>query len=72
MSFRGEHRTCIGQDLALLELRTAVIRLIQCVTIENAGEEANNSSGFVQHITCFPKHMAVRVTIDPYNTIASF
>ncbi|CAF0956763.1 unnamed protein product [Adineta steineri] len=64
MPFGGGHRTCIGQDLALLELKTAITRLMQRITIEDPGKEANNSGGFIQRVTCYPKHMAVRVIID--------
>ena len=64
MPFGGGHRTCIGQDLALLELKTAITRLMQRITIEDVGNEENNSGGFAQRVTCFPKHMAVRVTTD--------
>lgn len=64
MPFGGGHRNCIGQDLALLELKIAITRLMQRITIEDPGSEENNSGGFRQHITCFPKHMAVRVTMD--------
>jgi cytochrome P450 len=61
MPFGGGHRACIGQDLAFLELQIAIARLMQCISIEDAGKEANNSGGFTQRVTCFPKHMAVRV-----------
>ncbi|CAF4184210.1 unnamed protein product, partial [Adineta steineri] len=64
LPFGGGHRTCIGQDLALLELKTAITRLMQRITIEDPGKEANNSGGFIQRVTCYPKHMAVRVIID--------
>ena len=64
LPFGGGHRACIGQDLAILELKTAITRLMQRVTIEDPGCEHNNSGGFIQHITCFPKHLTVRVTID--------
>jgi cytochrome P450 len=70
MPFGGGHRTCIGQDLALLELKTAITRLMQRVTIEDPGKEENNSGGFIQCVTCFPKHMAVRVTIDSNNILS--
>ncbi|CAF1041887.1 unnamed protein product [Rotaria magnacalcarata] len=64
MPFGGGHRACIGQDLALFELKIAIARLMQRITIEDAGNEANNSGGFIQRITCFPKHVAVRVYMD--------
>ncbi|CAF4350511.1 unnamed protein product, partial [Adineta steineri] len=34
------------------------------VSFEDPGDAANNSGGHVQRITCFPKHLAVRVRID--------
>ncbi|CAF3475086.1 unnamed protein product [Rotaria sp. Silwood1] len=64
MPFGGGHRICIGQDLALFEFKIAIARFMQRITIEDAGNEANNSGGFQQRITCFPKHVAVRVYID--------
>lgn len=64
LPFGGGHRACIGQDLAMLELKTAITRLMQRVTIADPGHGYNNSGGFTQHITCFPKHLTVRVTID--------
>ena len=64
LPFGGGHRACIGQDLALLELKIAITRLMQRVTIEDAGNDGNNSGGFIQRITCFPKHMAVRVQMN--------
>lgn len=64
LPFGGGHRACMGQDLAMLELKTAITRFMQRVTIEDPGHEHNNSGGFVQYFTCFPKHMAVRITSD--------
>lgn len=64
LPFGGGHRACAGQELALFELRTIIVRLMQRVTIEDPGDEANNSGGYMQRITCFPKHLAVRVRVD--------
>ncbi|CAF4042177.1 unnamed protein product, partial [Rotaria sp. Silwood2] len=64
MPFGGGHRTCIGQDLALFEFKIVITRLMQRIIIEDAGNEANNSGGFMQRITCFPKHVAIRVYMD--------
>ena len=61
MPFGAGHRACIGQDLAFLELKIAITRLMQRIAIEDVGKEANNSGGFTQRVTCFPKYMAVRV-----------
>jgi cytochrome P450 len=62
--FGGGHRACAGQDLAFFELKVAITRLMQRVTFEDPGDEANNTGGFIQRITCFPKHLAVRVRIN--------
>jgi cytochrome P450 len=64
LPFGGGHRQCIGQDLAILELKIAITRLMQRVTFEDPGNEQDNSGGFTQRVTCFPKHMAVRVIMD--------
>ncbi|CAF2181970.1 unnamed protein product [Rotaria magnacalcarata] len=64
MPFGGGHRACAGQDLALLELKVLVARLMQRVTFIDPGNEANNSGGMIQRITCYPKHVAVRVHLD--------
>ena len=64
MPFGGGHRACAGQDLAFFELKIAITRLMQRVTFEDPGTEANNSGGYMQRITCFPKNMAVRARID--------
>ena len=42
---------------ALLEFKTTIIRLMQCITIEDPGKESNNCGGFIQGVTCYPKHM---------------
>jgi hypothetical protein len=54
--------------LALLELKTTITRLMQRVIIEDVGKEQNTSGGFMQCVTCFPKHLAVRITIDSNET----
>jgi cytochrome P450 len=64
MPFGGGHRACAGQDLAFFELKVAIARLMQRVTFEDPGDEANNSGGYVQRITCFPKNLAVRVRVN--------
>ncbi|UJR29807.1 hypothetical protein I4U23_017351 [Adineta vaga] len=64
LTFGGGHRACAGQDLALLEFKAIVIRLMQRVTFLDPGKDADNSGGMVQRITCFPKHLAVRVALD--------
>ncbi|CAF2845999.1 unnamed protein product [Rotaria sp. Silwood2] len=64
LTFGTGHRAYAGQDLAFLELRTIVKRLMQRVTFLDPSKEADNSGGFIQHITCFPKQFVVRVIID--------
>ena len=64
MPFGGGHRACAGQDLAFFELKIVITRLMQRVTFEDPGDEADNSGQFIQRITCYPKHLAVRVRID--------
>ena len=62
MAFGGGHRACLGQDLAWLELKVVIIRLMQRgVTFEDTPE---NIGGYEERLTCFPKKMAVRVRFD--------
>ncbi|CAF0891465.1 unnamed protein product [Didymodactylos carnosus] len=61
--FGGGHRACIGQDLARLELKTIITRLMQFVTFVDGGEE-KNSGGKRQELTCVPKHVAVYIHFD--------
>lgn len=70
MPFGGGHRACAGQDLALLELKTIITRLMQRVTFEDPGDEADNSGGYNQCLTCLPKHLAVRIHLDSGTTAA--
>jgi cytochrome P450 len=67
MPFGGGHRACAGQDLAFFELKIAITRLMQRVTFEDPGAEADNSGGCIQRITCFPKNLAVRVRVNSDN-----
>ncbi|CAF4432211.1 unnamed protein product, partial [Rotaria magnacalcarata] len=46
------------------ELKTIITRLMQRVTFVDPGNEANNSGGMIQRITCYPKHLAIRVYVD--------
>ncbi len=60
--FGGGHRACIGQDLAWLELKLTIVRMMQRgITFEDTPE---NTGGYAERFTCFPKNMAVRVRID--------
>lgn len=61
LQFGGGHRACAGQDLAFFELKVLITRLMQRVTFEDPKSEANNSGGYVQRITCYPKHLAVKI-----------
>ncbi|CAF1016907.1 unnamed protein product [Adineta ricciae] len=62
LAFGGGHRACIGQDLAWLELKVVIIRLMQRgVTFEDTPE---NTGGYEERLTCFPKKMAIRVRFD--------
>ena len=64
LQFGGGHRACAGQDLAVFELKVLITRLMQRVTFEDPKSEANNSGGYIQRITCFPKHLAVKIHLD--------
>jgi cytochrome P450 len=64
MPFGGGHRACIGKDLAILEMKITIVRLMQRVTFEDPGEEANNTGGFKENLNTSPKDVAVRVRID--------
>jgi cytochrome P450 len=62
LSFGGGHRACIGQDLAWLELKVIIVRLMQRgVTFEDTPE---NTGGYEERLACHPKKMAVRVHIN--------
>ncbi len=60
--FGGGHRACIGQDLAWLELKLIIVRLMQRgIIFEDTPE---NTGGYEERLTCFPKKMAVRVRME--------
>ena len=61
--FGGGHRACAGQELAWLELKTIIVRMMQRVTLEDTGLP-DNSGGFDQQLVCYPKHLAVNVRVD--------
>lgn len=62
LPFGGGHRACIGQELAWFELKIIIVRLMQRgVTFEDTPD---NTGGYEEHVTCFPKHLAVRVRLD--------
>jgi cytochrome P450 len=62
LPFGGGHRACIGQDLARMELKLIIVRLMQRGVIFE--DTPGNTGGFHERVTCFPKTMAVRVRID--------
>ncbi|CAF4100829.1 unnamed protein product [Adineta steineri] len=53
-----------SKNLSGVKPQWFLARLMQRVSFEDPGNEANNSSGYVQRLTCFSKHLAVRVRID--------
>ncbi|CAF3811990.1 unnamed protein product [Rotaria sp. Silwood1] len=60
--FGGGHRACIGQELAWLELKTIIVRMMQRgITFEDTPE---NTGDYDERITCFPKNLVVRVRFD--------
>ncbi|CAF2583954.1 unnamed protein product [Rotaria sp. Silwood2] len=60
--FGGGHRACIGQELAWLELKTIIVRMMQRgITFEDT---LGNTGGYEEHLNCFPKNLAVRVRFD--------
>lgn len=62
LPFGGGHRACIGQNLAWLELKMIIIRLMQHrITFEDTPE---NIGGYEEQLTCYPKTMAIRIRID--------
>ncbi|CAF3045687.1 unnamed protein product [Rotaria sp. Silwood2] len=57
----GGHRACIGQDLAQLELKAIIIRLMQFVTFVDT---PNNNDGHLQRMAVVPKELAVSIKFD--------
>jgi cytochrome P450 len=64
LPFGGGHRSCIGEDLAWIEMRICIVRLMQRLTFKDPGTKANNSGGYIETLNCFPKHLAVYVCVD--------
>jgi cytochrome P450 len=62
--FGGGHRSCIGEDLAWIEMRICIVRLMQRLTFKDPGTKGNNSGGYKETTNCFPKHLAVYVCVD--------
>jgi cytochrome P450 len=61
--FGEGHRQCIGQDLARLELKAVIARLMQNVTFGDGGPELN-SGGHFENITTQPHHVGVTIEFD--------
>ena len=59
--FGGGHRVCAGQELARLELKVLLIRLMQFVTFIDAPE---NNGGHQQQLSVIPKELAVYIKLD--------
>jgi cytochrome P450 len=64
LPFGGGHRSCIGEDLAWIEMRISIVRLMQRLTFKDPGTKANNSGGYRESLNCFPEHLAVHVCVD--------
>lgn len=63
LTFGGGHRQCIGQDLARLELKIMITRLMQQVTFHDGGDLVN-SGGHRQSLTNSPRNIAVFIDFD--------
>jgi cytochrome P450 len=59
--FGGGHRICAGQDLARLELKVIISRLMLRVTFVDA---PGNNGGHNQRATVMPKELAVYIKFD--------
>ncbi len=62
--FGAGHRACIGQDLAWLELKLIVIRMMQRGIILEDTEE--NTGGYEDKLACHPKNLVVRVRFNQH------
>ena len=63
LTFGGGHRQCIGQDLARLELKVMITRLMQQVAFRDGGDQMN-SGGHRQSLTNSPRNIAVLIDFD--------
>ena len=66
LPFGGGHRACIGQDLAWFELKVIIIRMMQRGLVFQDTPE--NTGGFEEQLTCYPKNLAVRIRFDRETT----
>lgn len=62
LPFGAGHRACIGQDLALFELKVIAARLMQCVTFGDGGPVVN--AGGMSGNVIKPKHIGVTIILD--------
>ena len=61
-TFGGGHRICMGKQLACLELKAIIVRLMQRgITFKDTPD---NHGGFDDDSACVPKHFAVRIHLD--------
>lgn len=63
LPFGSGHRACIGQDMAWLELKIILVRLMQRRVFFQ--DTFDNTGGYAAQLTCYPKQIAVRIVIDP-------
>ncbi|CAF5059463.1 unnamed protein product [Rotaria sp. Silwood1] len=63
LPFGSGHRQCLGQNLAQLELKVILARMLQQITIDDGGPEVNGG-GYIQALTIMPKHVGVTVEFN--------
>ncbi|CAF4020760.1 unnamed protein product [Rotaria sordida] len=63
LPFGSGHRQCLGQDLARLELKVILARMLQQVTFGDGGPEVN-AGGYIQKLTIMPKHIGVTIEFN--------
>ncbi|CAF2992053.1 unnamed protein product [Rotaria sp. Silwood2] len=61
--FGSGHRQCIGEDLALFELKVITARLMQNVTFGDGGPQVN-AGGYLPRLTVMPRHVGVTIKFD--------
>lgn len=62
LPFGGGHRACMGQDLAIFELKVIAARLMQCVTFGDGGPAVN--AGGMSGNVIKPKHIGVTINFE--------
>ncbi|CAF2408776.1 unnamed protein product [Rotaria sp. Silwood2] len=63
LPFGAGHRQCLGQDLARLELKVILARMLQQVTFCDGGSEVN-AGGYVEKLTIMPKHVGITIEFN--------